>query len=196
MPPGVPPGPTPRRAYHHGDLRRALLDAAVAVVAEQGPGAVRLRDLARRAGVSHAAPAHHFGDRAGLLTAVAVEGFGLLAEALEHAAATEDFAEVGVAYVLFADGHPGHFPVMFRSDLLRPADPDLVTARARTTTALRDGARRRFGTADRVRALTAWSLVHGLATLVRDGAITPGPDADLEDLARAVTHALTTPPAD
>ncbi len=184
-----------RPRYHHGDLRRALLAAAVDVVAEHGPSAVRLRDLARRAGVSHAAPAHHFGDRAGLLTAVAVEGYELLAEALARAAGTGDFAEVGVAYVLFADSHPGHFPVMFRPDLLRTADPDLVAARARTTAALRDGARRRFGTADRVRALTAWSLVHGLATLVRDGAVAPGPGDDLEGLARAVTRALTTPPA-
>ena len=70
---------TPARPYHHGDLRRALLDAALAEIAEGGPGQVSLRELARPVGVSHAAPRHHFGDKRGLLTAVAVEGFELLA---------------------------------------------------------------------------------------------------------------------
>jgi AcrR family transcriptional regulator len=183
------------RPYHHGDLRRELLRTAVGVIGEQGPTAVTLRDLARRAGVSHAAPAHHFGDKAGLLTAVAVQGYELLGEALGSAARTGDFAEVGVAYVLFAARHPGHFAVMFRPDLYRTADADLVAARAHTDALLRDGARACFGTTDRIRALTAWSLVHGLATLVRDGAVAPEPGTDLESLARAVTHALTALPA-
>lgn len=183
------------RPYHHGDLRRVLLGAAVEVIGEQGPAAVTLRDLARRAGVSHAAPAHHFGDKAGLLTAVAVEGYELMGEALEAATGTGDFAEVGVAYVLFAARHPGHFSVMFRPDLYRTVDSELVAARARTNAVLSDGARARFGTTDRIPALTAWSLVHGLATLVRDGAVAPEPGTDLEDLARAVTHALAVPPA-
>ncbi len=181
------------RPYHHGDLRRVLLATAVEVIDAKGPTAVTLRDLARRAGVSHAAPAHHFGDKAGLLTAVAVQGHQLLGEALDAAARTGEFAEVGVAYVLFAARHPGHFAVMFRPDLHRTDDPPLVAARARTTALLREGARARFGTSDRLRALTAWSLVHGLATLVRDGAVVPEPGSDLEALARAVTHGLTAP---
>src|SRR5215211_3555766 len=74
-----------RRAYHHGNLRRALLDEAIAVIGEAGPGAVGLRDLARRVGVSHAAPAHHFGDKRGLLTAVATDGFRRLAATLRNA---------------------------------------------------------------------------------------------------------------
>src|SRR5918994_1639788 len=81
------------RPYHHGDLRRTLLAAAVDAIAESGPTALSLRDLARRAGVSHAAPAHHFGDKAGLLTALAAEGYELLGEALETAVRTGDFAE-------------------------------------------------------------------------------------------------------
>ena len=182
-----------KRPYHHGNLRRVLVATAVEVIGEKGPTAVTLRDLARRAGVSHAAPAHHFGDKAGLLTAVAVQGYELLGNALGEAATTGDFAEVGVAYVLFAAGHPGHFSVMFQPDLYRADDPQLVAARARTTALLRDGARARFGSSDRVRALTAWSLVHGLATLVRDGAVAPEPGSDLETLARAVTRALTSP---
>ncbi len=183
----------PERPYHHGDLRRVLLESAVEVIGETGPAAVTLRGLARRVGVSHAAPAHHFGDKAGLLTAVAVQGYELLGEALVAAVPRDDFAEVGVAYVLFAARHPGHFSVMFRPDLYRATDERLVAARARTSALLRDGARARFGSPDRVRALTAWSLVHGLATLVRDGAVTPEPGTDLETLARAVTRALTAP---
>ncbi|MGY1809299.1 TetR/AcrR family transcriptional regulator [Blastococcus sp. SYSU D00669] len=179
------------RPYHHGNLRPALLEAAVEVIDEHGPTAVSLRDLARRTGVSHAAPAHHFGDKAGLLTAVAAQGYELLAEALDTASRSGDFAEVGVAYVLFAAGHPGHFSVMFRPDLYRTDDPDVVAARTRTTALLRDGARARFGTPDRIRALTAWSLVHGLATLVRDGAVVPDPGSDLQTLARSVTRGLT-----
>ena len=72
----------PKDSYHHGDLRRTLLVAAAAAIDESGPAALSLRDLARRAGVSHAAPAHHFTDKAGLLTALAAEGFDLLAAAL------------------------------------------------------------------------------------------------------------------
>ena len=88
------------RPYHHGDLRRAVLDAAVAAIAESGPAALSLRDLARRAEVSHAAPAHHFGDKAGVLTALAAEGYALLGDALlETHDRTGDFLEVGVAYV-------------------------------------------------------------------------------------------------
>ena len=89
-------------AYHHGDLRRALMAAAIEAIGEHGPAAVSLRDLARRADVSHAAPAHHFGDKAGLLTAVAVEGFTLLARTLrETGERTASFLEIGVAYVGF-----------------------------------------------------------------------------------------------
>jgi AcrR family transcriptional regulator len=111
------------RPYHHGNLRWAVLAAAVEAITEVGPAGVSLRDLARRAGVSHAAPAHHFGDKAGLLTALAAEGYSLLADALEAAQhRTRDFLEVGVAYVRFAVEHRAHFEVMFRPDLYHPDD--------------------------------------------------------------------------
>src|SRR4051794_203129 len=99
------PRPTPSASpspYHHGDLRRVLLDAAVAAIAEHGPAALSLRDLARRAGVSHAAPAHPFDDKAALLTAVAVDGYQRLAERLRAARTAGTFLDVGVAYVQFA----------------------------------------------------------------------------------------------
>ena len=124
------PGSNDARPYHHGDLPRALLDAAVQAIAEVGPAAVSLRDLARRTGVSHAAPAHHFGDKAGLLTAVATDGFRRLAATLrETYQATGSFLEVGVAYVRFAVTHRAHFEVMFRPELYHTDDPELVRAR-------------------------------------------------------------------
>ena len=99
-------------------------------IAEVGPAAVSLRDLARRTGVSHAAPAHHFGDKAGLLTAVAADGFRRLAATLGEAyEASGSFLEVGVAYVRFAVTHRAHFEVMFRPELYRHDDPELVRAR-------------------------------------------------------------------
>ena len=175
------------KPYHHGDLRRALMQAAVDAVAERGAASLSLRDLARRAGVSHAAPTHHFGDKAGLLTAVAVEGYTRLCAALAEAG---DFADAGVAYVLFATDHPGYFAVMFRPELYHRYDPDVAAARARTTEMLRAGARAAFGDDDRVPALAAWSLVHGMATLLIDGALELDPGTDIASLARAAALRL------
>src|SRR5215217_2074126 len=106
-------------AYHHGDLRRAILDAAVESISANGSAALSLRELSRRAGVSHAAPIHHFGDKAGVLTALAAEG--------------DDFVEAGVAYVRFAVLHKAHFEVMFRPDTYRADDPAVVAARERAS---------------------------------------------------------------
>ncbi|MFI2649353.1 TetR/AcrR family transcriptional regulator [Micromonospora fulviviridis] len=179
---------TQPRAYHHGDLRRALLEAAVEVMAESGPAALSLRDLARRAGVSHAAPAHHFSDKAGLLTALAAEGFELLAEALGNAG--DDLADTGVAYVGFAVRHRAHFEVMFRPDLYRADDPEVVAARTRAGELLRAGVARRTGRGLDVDALAAWSIVHGFATLWLSGALPPRVGPDPEAAARTVISRL------
>jgi AcrR family transcriptional regulator len=155
-------------SYHHGDLRRQVLTAAAEAIAEHGVAAVSLRDLARQAGVSHAAPAHHFGNKTGLLTALAAEGFERLADEL---GAADGLREMGVAYVRFALDHPAHFRVMFDSDLLDADNPDLVAARAKTRQRLR------AGVGDRPeQALAAWSLAHGFATLRLGGNVT-GDDA-------------------
>ncbi|WP_431973139.1 TetR/AcrR family transcriptional regulator [Micromonospora haikouensis] len=182
---------TGQRGYHHGDLRRVLLVAAVEAITEAGPAALSLRDLARRAGVSHAAPAHHFGDKAGLLTALAVEGFDLLAGALREAG---DLLDAGVAYVRFAVGHRAHFEVMFRPELYRRDDPEVAAARERAGAALRAGvaALPRDGTdpdpeAD---ALAAWSIVHGFATLWLAGTLPPRTGPDPETAARNVIRRL------
>jgi AcrR family transcriptional regulator len=126
-----------KRTYHHGDLRRALLQATAEAITENGVATLSMRDLARRAGVSHAAPTHHFGDKAGLLTAFATEGFEQLAKALGTSRlASNSFVELGVTYVRFAVTRRAEFEVMFRPDLYHAADPELLAARARAADAL------------------------------------------------------------
>lgn len=184
-----------RRPYHHGDLRRAILTAALDVIAADGPAALSLRDLARRAGVSHAAPAHHFKDRTGLLTAIAAEGFGLLAGAVGEAA---DLKDAGVRYVRFAREHPAHFQVMFAPELLRDGDLELTTARALATDALRHAVSavppEGRGPDDRLAGVAAWSLAHGFATLLLghnlDGAVG---EQDPEEVFRALAGMLFRP---
>jgi AcrR family transcriptional regulator len=181
----------PDRPYHHGDLRQAVLAAAVDALTESGPARLSLRDLARRAGVSHAAPAHHFGDKAGLLTAVAAEGYNLLADTLTAAQQrTADFLDVGVAYVRFAVDHRAHFEVMFRPDLYHPDDPAVAAARQRAADALYGGVRSvtatRRGPDIPLAGIAAWSLVHGFATLWLNHALPPDLGDDPQAAARAV----------
>src|SRR5215218_4210516 len=183
------------RPYHHGDLRRVLLEAAVEAIDEVGPAALSLRDLARRAGVSHAAPAHHFGDKAGLLTAVAADGFRQLAATLRDTyEATGDFLEVGVAYVRFAVTHRVHFEVMFRPELYHTDDPELVRARDAARALLYPPAAEAATSPDAggdVRAgVAAWSLVHGLATLWLGQNLPPQLGDDPEQIAREVARYL------
>ena len=183
------------RPYHHGDLRRALLDAAIQAILEVGPAAVSLRDLARRTGVSHAAPAHHFGDKAGLLTALATDGFRRLAATLREAhQATGSFLEVGVAYVRFAVTHRAHFEVMFRPELYHPDDPELVRAREQARALLyppaAEAATSPDGRDDVRAGVAAWSLVHGLATLWPNQNLPPQLGDDPEQITREVAHYL------
>lgn len=181
--------------YHHGDLRRTLLDHALAAVAANGPAGVSLRDVARRAGVSHAAPTHHFRDKTGLLTALAAEGWSLLGDELARTAAGDspDFSEMGVSYVLFATSHPAHFAVMRAPGLVRRNDPELAAAEERSGRLLRAGARRHPDPAaatDATTALAGWALVHGLSALLLEGSIAPQPGSDVATLARSITRKL------
>jgi AcrR family transcriptional regulator len=189
----------PDRPYHHGDLRQAVLAAAVDALTESGPARLSLRDLARRAGVSHAAPAHHFGDKAGLLTAVAAEGYNLLADTLTAAQQrTADFLDVGVAYVRFAVDHRAHFEVMFRPDLYHPDDPAVAAARQRAADALYGGVRSvtatRRGPDIPLAGIAAWSLVHGFATLWLNHALPPDLGDDPQAAARAVAAIMFRTP--
>lgn len=162
-----------RDTYHHGDLKATILAEAAVLVAERGADGLSLRELARAAGVSHAAPTHHFTDRRGLFTALATEGFRMLAGAL--AAARPDFLDAALAYVRFAIDHPGHYAVMFDKSLYNEIDPELVASESAAGNELAAG----VGTLDDPRAqgdpqaaaLAAWSLVHGFSLLWLNKAI-------------------------
>jgi AcrR family transcriptional regulator len=160
-----------RDSYHHGDLKAAILAQAADLVAARGADGISLRELAREAGVSHAAPAHHFADRRGLFTALSAQGWRLLAEALKGA--RPDFVDAALAYVRFALDHPGHYAVMFDRSLVDPEHPGLVAAQEAAGAELTRG----VGTLDDLRAkkdpdgaaLAAWSLVHGFSLLWLNG---------------------------
>lgn len=125
---------TKRAAYHHGDLPRVLLASAIEVLDERGPEGFSLREVARRADVAAAAPGHHFGNVAGLLTAVATKSFEhLLADFAQAAKATDPGRErvvaLSLAYVNHYIKRPGMASIMFRTESLRPDDVDLAQAR-------------------------------------------------------------------
>lgn len=185
------------------DLRARLLRAAEAEIAATGPGRASLRAIARRCGVSHQATAHHFADRAGLFTALAVEAHELLLkETAEAIAATpveggQQVAAAGAAYVAFARRHAALFDLMYRRDLLHDDDEALVEARlAHSDVMLRTIAaaqERGWGTDVPTAELAAlgWASVHGLAVLERDAAVSAVyPGVDLDSILRRVVRAL------
>jgi AcrR family transcriptional regulator len=180
-----------RPTYHHGDLRAVVLTEAARLVAERGADRVSLRELARAAGVSHAAPAHHFTDRRGLFTALATQGFQLLAAALVDA--RPRFVDAAWAYVRFAIEHPGHYRVMFDKSLLDTSDPELAAAEAAAGAELSRGVATlsdRTARADPAGAeLAAWSLVHGFSMLWLNDAVNArvkaaDPERTVERIAR------------
>jgi AcrR family transcriptional regulator len=164
----------------------------VAAIEEAGLAALTVRSVARRTGVTHTTAAYHFGDKAGLLTAVAVEGYRLLGDALD--AARRDggtFLDAGVAYVEFAVEHRAYFEVMFRPELLHRDDAELLRARARTAPLL-------YGTssptdAELVDGVAAWAIVHGLAALWLDGNVPARLGRDPAAVARKVAARVRTP---
>lgn len=169
------------RGYHHGDLRDALIRAADDLLAERGLEGFTLRETARRAGVSPAAPSHHFGGSAGLLTEVAALGYGELARRLTIAADAGTPAErlkaQGVAYVRFALDFPGRFHLMFRHDmLLKDQPPSLEEATAaawdaleRTVLALQGlPADAELNAEGNAMLIGIWSTAHGFAHLTLD----------------------------
>jgi AcrR family transcriptional regulator len=161
--------------YHHGDLPNALRCAAVDVIDERGLGGFSLREVARRAGVSHTAPAHHFGDVRGLLTSVATEGFDTLHRATSAAAAgiddpVERLTAIGEAYVTLARSHHAHCEVMFRTDVVDTTDPGLVAAGMRALAVLQDTLQAIIDAEDLEIALDeatwfCWSAIQGLVVI-------------------------------
>ncbi len=182
------------RGYHHGDLRRALLDAAEALMAE-GTDDPSLRAVARRAGVSHAAPYKHFADRHALKAAVAERGFAALGTAMQEAADTagdRPLRAIGRAYVAFALDRPARYRLMFGPEFAQGrATADLDRAARATFEALvaaRTHADAPAG--ERTTAVAYWSLVHGLATLLIDGRVAVPDGTDPLDFADQVLGSL------
>lgn len=161
-------------SYHHGDLPAALRAATVELIAEKGTAGFSLREVARRAGVSHAAPAHHFGDAEGILTSVAAEGFAKLADEMAAASSPSDKAIdrlrlTGAAYLRVAVENPGHFAVMMKQ-LVDCSDPDLLTHSVRSYDVLLDVMRsvREQHNPDldiEAAATFTWSSIQGLVAL-------------------------------
>ena len=184
---------SPTRAYHHGDLREALIEASETLLAERGVEGFTLREVARRAGVSPAAPAHHFGDVRGLLTAVAIRAFEELTARLtaaDLAAGADRRARLraqGEAYVRFALARPGRFGLMFavarldgeNLELQRQGDAAFaVLERAVAGRAAGEGTGCGPSADPPPDAFVAWSLVHGFARLALDGQFhNAGPEA-------------------
>ena len=174
------------RGYHHGDLRAALIAAAETVIAERGVDGFSLREAARRAGVSPAAPGHHFGDARGLLTAVATAAFTELGDVLAAAAAIAGDRRTrleaqGTAYVGFAIAHPAAFDLMWRRAVVDAADPDFAAA-GRRAFAMLDAVVRAGEppVADPLApalapTVAAWSIVHGFAKLVVEDVFSSDP---------------------
>ena len=173
------PTTKPKQAYHHGDLRRALVDAAIRIIGEAGVEALTLREVGQRVGVSRSAPYRHFKDKAALLAAVALEGFRLLRRdleaALEAKAGTEPLIALSKAYVGFGLNHPSHYRTMFEITWGSKSHYPALVQEGEATSRVLVGAIIRGQAAGRLApgvpsqlAWVVWTLVHGIVML-REG---------------------------
>ena len=186
----------PKATYHHGDLRAALVHAAMELLEEGGETDLSLRAVARRAGVSPAAPYRHYADREALVSTVAAVGYRELAERLAAAhpspSTPEQLASVAIAYVQFALQRPALFRIMFTEPCDRD-DSERVAATAAVSQYVRAIVQRTFPQADAEALATAiWALVHGLAFLHLDGKLEASPPAAVAERIRAAIDALLT----
>ena len=190
------------KSYHHGNLREALIDAALELVRERGPDAFTLREVARRAGVSHAAPYRHFSDRAALLAAAAERTYAALVTEITQAAGDEStpraaLRAAALAYVRFAVDHPTGFRLLFQPEVRAGEKLDRgsgggdvfeclasAVARAQHAGELRAGN-------DAELALAALAMMHGLSCLAVDGGLPPASAAPGE-LAQRLFDVLTS----
>ncbi len=197
------------RPYHHGDLRRALLDAALQLLAERGIPDFTLREVARQAGVSHNAPYHHFADKAELVVALTVEGFQTLEQAVRSAyeqtrgTFLERTLAISGAYLRFALENPAMFSLMFRPELRQSShdtqedDESVKSAADATVQVLVDGiyASQQAGelrlepTLEMV-GLTLWSTMHGLTVIFLDDLMVEKKAVPPEQLMAQVMHVL------
>ena len=185
---------TSKPAYHHGDLRQALVTAALELLDESGDTDLSLRAVARRAGVSPAAPYRHYADREALDSAVAAVGYrelaGRLAAAHPYPSTPDELASVAIAYVQFALERPALFRIMFGE----PCDRDneeRAEAAVAVSLYVRAIAERIFPEADPDALATAiWALVHGLAFLYLDGRLDASSPAAVAERVSATVEAL------
>jgi AcrR family transcriptional regulator len=186
-------------SYHHGDLRHALVQAALALVAQKSVAELSLREVARRAGVTYAAPYHHFADKSALLAAVACEGFEGLTADLEQAAARSttlrtELLAMAEAYVAFAIGNPSHYRVMFLPEATASSESDALRVAGDRAfgTLLERVARARPNAPERERlvlATTVWAALHGLSLLAMDGVLQnklPEPEKTMPEACRSI----------
>jgi AcrR family transcriptional regulator len=190
--------------YHHGNLREVLLEKATEAIEEGEIGALSLRAVARRAGVSHGAPAYHFRDKTGLLTALATRAMDRFRAALAGAARAAGDAEqerlraMGTAYVRFAAEHPALFRIITRAEFIRRDDPAFAASYQATFDMVKDTVVAAQGEGwgqdmdPMALVITAWSTAHGLATLWLDGVLEDrvGP-VDLDAITEHVFEVLT-----
>jgi AcrR family transcriptional regulator len=194
MPPPRAISADDRAKYHHGDLRRSLVEAALALVAEKQGWDFSLREVARRAGVSHNAPYNHFADKRDLLAAVAQAGFESLHERLRAVAdGPPDTAlvAIGAAYVRFGTENPAHYRLMFGPALVDDGPPTALLKVANASKSVLAeviargagegifAARADDGAALNLLVLSAWSIVHGLTLLLADGLAGGGAPFDM-----------------
>jgi AcrR family transcriptional regulator len=191
-----------KKPYHHSNLREVLLASAVQLIAEAGPGDFTLREVARRAGVSHNAPYRHFQDREALLAAVAAQGYLELNDAMLEASNREPdsrnrLKRAGLAYVAFALRRPEHFTVMFETVLSKESHPEAAAAselafstlvrlveNAQSTGQITAGDSLPF-------ALLAWTMVHGIAKLAITGRLPYRSKAKILEFAEfVIDHSL------
>jgi len=192
---------SPKPAYHHGDLPRALVTAAQQLIESGGYARLTLRETAQAAGVSVAAPYRHFADREALLAAVLAEGFRELARRTDDARRSapdpmSGLMAVGLAYVAFAAEHPSIYRLMFGPECDKSSHPDLMAAGHAALGVLMDAVAAcktagLIGNADVQQvALAGWSMSHGLASLHADGILAAAMPAEIDATARALIRML------
>jgi len=184
------------KQYHHGDLRAALMTAALALIEQHGAKGFSLKDAATQVGVSSAAPYRHFADKDALLAELRREGFALFYDSLRAAyesagTPAERLEELGVAYVLFALRHPARFRIMFGlSGPSEAKDPNAYHLLVEAVAALtpRASPKRRQDL-----VVACWSIVHGFATLQMEGAFAVPEQEEMEQQLRRALRLLIPP---
>ena len=186
------------RQYHHGNLKAALKKAALQLVGKRGPKGFSLNEASRLAGVDVAAPYRHFDDKEGLLAEIACDGNAVLLQEVEAAAGKpreirDQMFEAGMAYLRFSVNHSAYFDVIFNSGIDKMRHPEVQLSGARAFNVIKALSQRFESTKEQaeLRAITAWALIHGLATLCADGALSP--ERDFEQLQPVLRQFLKEP---